>query len=128
VNDSATTRWDYAEVDDMFAADAHQDLSNECGFEYDRHKSRLVRRELSFYPGDTWLCRLELEPRGSNYGDVSGPSSRLRICTSCTGPPIRSCPFCRWATIPCGSSGPITIMGSSSREEAATKRPCWPTR
>ena len=54
---------DYTEADDAFANDAHQELSNECGFEYDRYKSRLMRRELSFYPEGTWLCRLELEPQ-----------------------------------------------------------------
>jgi hypothetical protein len=63
VNDGAAANRDYAEADDMFAGDAHQELSNECGFEYDRFKSRLVRRELSFYPKGTWLCRLELEPQ-----------------------------------------------------------------
>ena len=54
---------DYSEVDDNFASDVDQHLNDECGFEYDRAKSRLVRRELSFYPKDTWLCRLELEPQ-----------------------------------------------------------------
>jgi hypothetical protein len=127
VNDSATARWDYAEVDDMFAADANQDLSNECGFEYDRHKSRLVRRELSFYPGETWLCRLELEPQKIKL------RRRRRTLKSPTNMyflyrPSHQSPFYHWATIPCGSCGPITITGSSSREEAATKRPCWLTR
>ena len=54
---------DYSEVDDSFASDVDQHLNDECGFEYDRAKSRLVRRELSFYPKETWLCRLELEPQ-----------------------------------------------------------------
>ncbi len=54
---------DYGQADDDFAIDAQQELLNECGFDYDRTKGRLVRRGLSFYPSDTWLCRLELEPQ-----------------------------------------------------------------
>lgn len=54
---------DYAEMDEEFSIKAQQELLNECELEYDRGKSRLMSRTLSFYPKGTWLCRLELSPQ-----------------------------------------------------------------
>lgn len=60
---AGAANWDYTEADPDLAVKAHQELSNECGFQYDRSKSQLFSRSLSFYPKGTWLCRLELDPQ-----------------------------------------------------------------
>jgi hypothetical protein len=70
---------DYEEADEEFSIRAQQELGNECKFEYDRAKSRLMRRILSFYPKGTWLCRLELAPQRVHFGrkgrDLKAPTN-----------------------------------------------------
>jgi hypothetical protein len=50
-------------ADAQFAQKCRNELSSECGFEYDAALAQLHCQTLAFYPRGTWLCRLTLAPQ-----------------------------------------------------------------